>query len=99
MKYLKIDKNKGYFKIDDNYTEIDKINKDDIFKLISIIINDEENNFEMDEYNEEILNHGVHKIIYSNLYSKFQDLIMDRDRINDTVQQKFADAYQKYSGN
>lgn len=99
MKYLKIDKNKGYFKIDDNYTEIDKINKDDIFKLISIIINDEENNFEMDEYNEEILNHGVHKIIYSNLYSKFQDLIMDRDRINDTVQQKFSDAYQKYSGN
>ncbi|MGK0555412.1 hypothetical protein [Macrococcus capreoli] len=43
------------------------------------------------------LNHGVHKIIYINLYSKLQNLKMDRDKVNDTVHQKFADAYQKYS--
>lgn len=98
MKYLKIDKNKGFFLRNDCMVEMDNIKKEDIFDLISLAISDD-TNFEMDEFSEETLQHGVHKIIYKSLYNKFQELMRDKENIQDSVNQQFATAMQKYSNN
>ena len=76
MKYLKIEDNKGYFlKAGDStpgeWIEIDKVNKDDLMKLLNKAVDTE---FDMDEYSEEILGNKAHQIIYKRLYEKFNDL-------------------------
>ncbi|EFT94318.1 MULTISPECIES: hypothetical protein [Enterococcus] len=99
MKYLKIENNQGYFLTRSHeWNEIDKISKEDIYELIKILIAIENSeSFEMDEFNEEILQHGVHKIIYRNLYTKFTELKQEKDSIIDRVNQQFSTAFQKYS--
>ena len=48
MKYLKIENNKGYYCLgQDNWQDIDRINKDDLLILLDKAI---ETDFEMDEY-------------------------------------------------
>lgn len=100
MKYLKIENNKGFFLKEEVWIPIDEITKDDIFKFIHLIILPTDNTtFEMDEFSEEILQHGVHKIIYKNIYDKLSELIIDKANIQDNVDQQFAGALQKYSTN
>lgn len=96
MKYLVIDNNKGYYIKKDKKQEIDHISKEDIYELISILINIDED-FEMDEFSEEKLQHGVHSIIYRNLYNKFADLKKEKESIHDSVNQQFMAAFQKYN--
>lgn len=98
MKYLVINNNKGYYIKRGKKQEIDHISKEDIYELISILINiDENEDFEMDEFSEEKLQHGVHSIIYRNLYNKFLDLKKERESIHDLVNQQFMTAFQKYN--
>lgn len=100
MKYLKIEDNKGFFLRNGIMVEIDKINKEDIYYLISsVILNDNDDQFEMDVFSEETLQHGVHKIIYKNIYTKLSELLKEKDSIRDSVNQQFASAIQKYSNN
>lgn len=95
MKYLEIENNKGYYYLNSQKIEIDKIAKEDILELVKILMSEED--FTMDEFSEEKLQHGVHKIIYRNIYSKFQDLKNEKDSIIDEVNQDFQEAFQKYS--
>lgn len=98
MKYLKIENNQGFFLRENDMIAIDKITKEDIFNLISLVISTEnETEFEMDEFSEETLQHGVHKIIYKSIYDKLLELIKDKENIQDSVNQQFATALQKYS--
>lgn len=97
MKYLKIENNKGFFLRETTMVEIDRIKKEDIYKLISIAISVDESEFDMDEFSEEILQHGVHKIIYKSIYDKFTELIRDKESIQDSINQQFSTAMQKYS--
>jgi len=64
MKYLKIDDNKASFIKDKTqpkiWTEIDKIEKEDLMNLLDFATDDD---FEMDEYNEDILANKAHQII------------------------------------
>ncbi len=53
----------------------------------------------MDEFSEEKLQHGVHKIIYKSIHDKLFELIKDKENIQDSVNQQFASALQKYSTN
>lgn len=100
MKYLKIDKNKGYFLREETWIEIDQIVKEDIFELISLAVLSKDGiTFEMDEFLEEKLQHGVHKIIYKSIHDKLSELIKDKENIQDSVNQQFATALQKYSTN
>ena len=68
MTYLKIEDNRGFFLKDKNspedWTELDKIEKDDLMKLLDYATEEE---FDMDEYNEETLGNKAHQIIYKNL--------------------------------
>ncbi|MBT2732900.1 hypothetical protein [Carnobacterium sp. ISL-102] len=95
MKYLEIENNKGYYHLNSKKTEIDKISKEDILELVKILMH--EKVFLMDEFSEEKLQHGVHKIIYRNIHNKFQDLKNEKDSIIDEVNQDFQEAFQKYS--
>ena len=80
MKYLKIDKSKGYYYNEKNeYIEIDKIGSEDIYYLLNKAINSDD--FDMDQYDETILHHEVHRIIYNEIYNKMQNFIKQKESI------------------
>ena len=96
MKYLKIERNKGYY-IDCNglTTEIDQINKDDLMYLLNKAIEDD--TFEIDEYNEEDISNKAHQIIYKNIYEKFNNLLDNKTRFTDEAKQLYKNAFEKYA--
>jgi hypothetical protein len=100
MKYLKIDDNKAYYlKSADSgtvWTEIDKINKDDLLALLNNAIS---NNFEMDIYSEDILANKAHQIIYKNIYEKFTSLLTMKDKFKDESESLYKEAIEKYGDN
>jgi hypothetical protein len=100
MKYLKIHDNKAYYlKSADSetvWTEIDKINKDDLLTLLNSAIS---NDFEMDIYSEEILSNKAHQIIYKNIYEKFTSLLTMKDKFKDESESLYKEAIEKYGDN
>lgn len=96
MKYLKIEENKGYYlSSDGDHKEIDKINKEGLMYLLNQAT--EEDDFEMDEYQEENIGNPAHKIIYQNIYEKFNGLLSDKNRFKDESNQLYRSALEKYS--
>ena len=95
MKYLKIENNKGFYCLEqDDWKEIDRINKDDLMALIDKVI---ETDFEMDEFNQENIANRAHQIIYNNLYSKFIELLENKNRFKDEAGQLYINALRKYT--
>ena len=95
MKILKIENNQGYFTIDGtNYESVDKIEKELLLQLLDVIIN---NDCEMDQYNDESIKNPVHKIIYSSLYSKLQELKEQMKIFKEECEKIYKDAIDKYS--
>ena len=99
MKYLKIEDNKGYFIKDknqnDDWTEIDQIEKDDLLKLLGYATSEE---FELDIYNESLLGNKAHQIIYKHLSEKFTSFLLNKERFNDEVETVYREAIEKYQG-
>ncbi|MCK5027104.1 MAG: hypothetical protein KAS07_01670 [Candidatus Pacebacteria bacterium] len=93
MKYLEIKDNKGYYWNGEGVVEIDKINKDDLLKLIN---HAEEDEFEMDAYNEEQLQNKAHQIIYQSIYTKLNDFLVDAEQFNRKVDALYTDAVGEY---
>ena len=96
MKYLKIDNNKGYYNIDtavENWTEIDQINKDHLLTLLKIASVE---NFEMDEYEDALLQNPAHNIIYKNIHGKFKAFSSNKTRFQDSVDAMYKQAIDKY---
>jgi len=99
MKYLKIEDNRGSFlKIEEDkteiWTDIDKIGKDDLLNLLKKAVSGD---FEMDEFNEEILLNKTHQIIYKNLFEKFTDLLTKKTRFKDESETLYRVALEKYN--
>lgn len=97
MTYLKINNNKGYFRIDETkeeWTELDQIRKDDLLKLIDKATTQE---FQMDEYKDELLQNPAHNIIYRNIYGKFNELLNNKTRFQDSVNAMYKTAIDKYT--
>lgn len=98
MKYLKIEDNKAfYLKVIEeklNWIEIDQINKDDLLLLLNKAIDD---NFELDDYKEELLANKAHQIIYKSLAEKFTILISNKTRFVDESALLYKEALDKYS--
>lgn len=97
MTYLKIENNKGYFRIDsttEEWTELDQISKNDLLELIGIATTKE---FLMDEYKDELLQNPAHNIIYRNIYSKFKELLSNKSRFKDSVNAMYKSAIDKYN--
>lgn len=96
MKCLKIEDNKGLYSTNGvDWKEIDKIDKDDLLKIIDLILSEDE--IEMDEFNDDFLCNQAHKIIYKSIYSKLFQLHQDKTTITDQDQDLYKEAFEKYS--
>jgi len=97
MKYLKIENNKGFFLKDKanptEWTEIDQLGKNELLKLLDYAIEDE---FEMDTYDEVIIQHKAHQIIYKHLFEKFSTFLLNKNRFKDESELIYKEALEKY---
>jgi len=96
MKYLKIEHSKGFYRIDtteDIWTDLDQISKDHLLTLLKFATTED---FEMDEYVDELLQNPAHNIIYKNIYSKFNDFLGNKTRFQDSVEAMYKIAIEKY---
>lgn len=97
MIYLKIENNKGLYRIDPSkeaWIELDQIGKEDLLKLLNIATTQD---FIMDEYKDELLQNPAHNIIYKNIYGKFNELLNNKTRFQDSVNSMYKSAIDKYS--
>ncbi len=97
MTYLKIENNKGLYRTDasiEEWTEIDKIGKNDLLKLLDIATTED---FSMAEYKYELLQNPAHNIIYKNIYGKFTELLSNKTRFQDSVNAMYKSAIDKYT--
>ena len=97
MKFLKVENNKGYFIKDiatpSGWTEIDKIEKEDLMNLLDYAIDE---SFEMDPFSEENIQHKAHQIIYKQLFEKLESFLQNKDRFKDESEQLYKEALEKY---
>lgn len=97
MKFLKIDNNQAFFIKDKNepeiWTEIDKIEKDDLMKLLNFATGDD---FEMDVYDENTLANKAHQIIYKSIYEKLNVFLINKSRFKDQTEAIYKEALDKY---
>lgn len=97
MIYLKIDSNKGHYRIDasvEEWTELDQIGKADLLELLNIATTQE---FAMDKYKDELLQNPAHNILYRNIYNKFTELLLNKSRFQDSVNSMYKSAIDKYT--
>ncbi len=95
MIYLKIENGKGYFsKEPDQWIEIDQIGKEDLLTLLDKAISDD---FEMKDYNADLLQNKAHQIIYKHLSQKFNELKENKNRFKDESEQLYKSAIEKYT--
>lgn len=98
MKYLKVEKGKAYYlDFDNEFQEIDSIQKDDMLHLLDAITN-KDIDFEMDDCIEEIQNEA-HLIIYKELHKRLSELQDNKDKFLDESESLYKDALQKYQDN
>lgn len=96
MKYLKIEINKGFYRLDtskDVWTDLDQINKEHLLDLLRFASSGE---FEMDEYKDELLQNPAHNIIYKNIHAKFTDFLANKTRFQDSVEATYKQTIEKY---
>jgi hypothetical protein len=93
-KHLRVDSEKGQYSVDGtNWTDIDKIGKADLLRLMDLALRDD---FEMDPYDKAKLANPAHEIVYRNLFSKLAELVTKKDRFKDESLRLYADALRKY---
>jgi hypothetical protein len=96
MTYLEIKDNKGYFKTKSKVqTPIDQISKEDLLELLDLAVEDDD--FEMTEFDKEILLNQAHQIIYGDLYRKFEELRQQRTMFRDEALNLYKESFAKYS--
>ena len=101
MKYLYIKSGQGYYSLTGSDTDlraIDQIDKNDLLKLLDLIVESTDDSaFEMDEYSADDLKNPAHRIIYKNIYEKFEALLKKRISFADETCNLYRTAIQKYS--
>jgi len=93
MKILKIEKSQGFYLAAEEYKPVDKLNKDDLLKLVDLTL---AGDVDMDAYNEMDLQNQAHQIIYKNVYEKLVDLQKRRAEFKDESERLFHTEYEKY---
>lgn len=90
MKVLKVENNHGYFILGDTQNEIIDINKDNIFKLLNIIF--ENDDIVLDEITDknQILNEAE-KIVYAGIYEYFNNFILQKETIKREIDEEFSE--------
>lgn len=94
MKALKIEEYKGLCLVDEsNYQPLDKLDKTILLNLINLALTED---FQIDEYNEQLLKNEAHRIIYKSVSEKLNDLHQKREKFNDESDNLFHEEYEKY---
>ncbi len=96
MKYLKIENHKGFYRLDETvetWIELDQISKDHLLNLLSIAT---EKDFEMDDYDNNLLQNPAHNIIYKNIQGKLKEFLTNKTRFRDSVESMYKSAIDKY---
>jgi hypothetical protein len=96
MKYLKIENNKGFYRLDttsENWIELDQIHKEHLLSMLKLASAED---FEMDEYKDELLQNPAHNIIYKNIHGKFEDFLGNKTRFHDSIEAMYKQAIDKY---
>lgn len=94
MKLLKIEDNMGYWlNSDDKYIPVDKITKEDLMKLVGLVL---DTDVELDEYSEENIKNQAHQIIYKSIFQKLRDLRDRKQEFIDESKRLYLHDYQKY---
>ena len=96
MKYLKIENNKGFYRLDtskEDWIELDQINKDNLLSLLRFATKED---FEMDEFDDALMQNPAHNIIYKNIHGKFKDFLSNKTRFQDSAEATYKAAIDKY---
>lgn len=94
MKLLSIRENKGYFLSEDGgFEPIDKIGKDDLLRLVNVLLTVEA---EIDPFDPGQLQNQAHQIIYRNLSSKLVELSGRKAEFLDEAKRLFLTDYERY---
>jgi len=97
MKNLIIEDGKGKFTLGGaKYDTLDNITKDDIMLLLGIILGEGCDDFEMDDYDADLITNPAHQIIYRNLHDKFIEVINDKEKYFSDVDDFYREPYEKY---
>lgn len=95
MKLLKIEDNRGYFLYKDGeYKAIDQISKDDLLRLVSFTL--DEDNVEFDAYDEVLIKNHAHQVIYKSIVRKLQSLRERRQEFADEAARLYLEDYERY---
>ncbi|MBS5966677.1 MAG: hypothetical protein KIA06_04305 [Finegoldia magna] len=97
MNYTKIKNSNVYFRLSgsDNWKPISDLTGDDLIKLIEKCI--DEDDFNLEEFDDTLIENEAHKIIYKSIYQKINDIHLERDNIIDENTQRYNDIIEKYS--
>lgn len=95
MKLLRIDDTAAQFlRPDGTYAPIDKIDKDDLLRMVDRTLEDEQ--FEVDPYDENAIKNQAHQVIYRSVAQKLVDLRKRRQEFLDESARLFLDEYERY---
>ena len=95
MKLLKISENLGQFlAVNGDYSSIDKINKDDLLRLLDCILGEGE--VELDPYDDQLIKNQAHQVIYKSIFQKLFDLRKRKQEFVDESARLFLDEYERY---
>lgn len=97
MNYTKIDKSSVYFRLNEgmDWKPISDIQGDDLITLLKKALDEEE--FELAEYNNDLINNEAHNIIYKSIHEKISEIRNDRENILDEHLQRYNEVIDKYS--
>lgn len=95
MKLLKISENSGQFlTASGDYSSIDKINKDDLLRLVECTLGD--GVVELDPYDDQTIKNQAHQVIYKSIFQKLSDLLKRKQEFVDESARLFLEDYEKY---
>lgn len=94
MKLLKIDSYCGKFLTESgSYQTIDKVTKDDLLRMVEVIL---EGDAEFDEYDEDLIKNQAHQVVYKSLYDNLLSLQDRKAEFIDESKRMYLDDYKKY---
>lgn len=94
MKLLKIENDLGYYLDEENkFSKIDKINKEDLLRLVDYTLTEE---VEFDEYSDTLIKHQAHQILYKSISEKLLGLQDRKEEFQDESERLFLDEYERY---
>jgi U3 small nucleolar RNA-associated protein 14 len=95
MKLLKADSNQGFFLAHDGeYREIDKITKEDLLRLMRIVLNDD---VEFDEFDEDVIKNQAHQVVYKSIYRNLLSLRGRKQEFVDESERLYLEDYKRYT--